>query len=116
MDYDATNIPVAYDRGRNHGPEVLHLWMNVVSSHVKGQRINTILDLGCGTGRFSEALAVRFDAEVIGIDPSKKMLEQARRKLRDLGVKRVKVEVYLNSLQEFVDVDNFKTGCRHSFE
>ena len=87
MDYDATDIPVAYDRGRNHGPEVLHLWMNVVSSHVEGQRINTILDLGCGTGRFSEALAVRFDAEVIGIDPLKKMLEQARRKRRDRRIR-----------------------------
>lgn len=90
MDYDATDIPVAYDRGRDHGPEVLQLWMNVVSSHVEAQRINTILDLGCGTGRFSEALAVRFDAEVIGIDPSAKMLEQARRKQQD---RRVRYEI-----------------------
>ena len=90
MDYDATDIPVGYDRGRDHGPEVLHLWMNVVSSHVEGQPINTILDLGCGTGRFSEALAVRFDAKVIGIDPSRKMLEQARRKQRD---RRIRYEI-----------------------
>ena len=90
MDYDATEIPVAYDRGRDHGSEVLDLWMDVVSSHVAGHRVNTILDLGCGTGRFSEALAVRFDAEVIGIDPSKKMLEQARRKQRD---RRIRYEI-----------------------
>jgi ubiquinone/menaquinone biosynthesis C-methylase UbiE len=90
MDYDATDIPIAYDRGRDHGPQVLNLWMNVVSSHLEGQRINTILDLGCGTGRFSEALAVRFDAEVVGIDPSKKMLEQARRKRRD---RRIRYEI-----------------------
>jgi ubiquinone/menaquinone biosynthesis C-methylase UbiE len=87
MDYDATDIPVAYDRGRNHGPEVLNLWMNVVSSHVEGQCIKTILDLGCGTGRFSEALAVRFDAEVIGIDPSNKMLDQARSKQHDARIR-----------------------------
>ncbi len=80
MDYDATDIASAYDRGRDHGPEFLDLWMNVIESHVKDQRIKTILDLGCGTGRFSEALAMRFDADVIGIDPSKKMLEQARSK------------------------------------
>jgi ubiquinone/menaquinone biosynthesis C-methylase UbiE len=80
MDYDATDIAVTYDRGRDHGPEFLDLWMNVVSSHVRDQRIKTILDLGCGTGRFSEALAVHFNAEVIGIDPSMKMLEQARSK------------------------------------
>jgi ubiquinone/menaquinone biosynthesis C-methylase UbiE len=83
MDYDATDIASTYDRGRDHGPEFLDLWMNVVSSHVKDQRIKTILDLGCGTGRFSEALRARFDAEVIGIDPSQKMLEQARRKQHD---------------------------------
>jgi ubiquinone/menaquinone biosynthesis C-methylase UbiE len=80
MDYDATDIASTYDLGRDHGPEFLDLWMNVVSAHVKDQRIKTILDLGCGTGRFTEALAVRFDADVIGIDPSKKMLAQARSK------------------------------------
>src|SRR5437879_2231857 len=83
MDYDATEIASTYDRGRDHGPEFLDLWMNVVSSYVKDQRIKTIMDLGCGTGRFSESLRARFGAEVVGIDPSKKMLEQARSKPSD---------------------------------
>ncbi|MCA1634120.1 MAG: class I SAM-dependent methyltransferase [Acidobacteria bacterium] len=87
MDYDTTDIPAAYDRGRDHGPEVLRLWTDVVSSYVGGRRIDTVLDLGCGTGRFSEALAARFDAEVVGVDPSKKMLDQARRKRRDRRVR-----------------------------
>jgi ubiquinone/menaquinone biosynthesis C-methylase UbiE len=87
MDYDTTDIPVAYDRGRDHGPEVLRLWMNVVSSRVGDQPINAVLDLGCGTGRFTEALAAHFGAEVVGVDPSKKMLEQARGKLRDRRVR-----------------------------
>jgi ubiquinone/menaquinone biosynthesis C-methylase UbiE len=39
-----------------------------------------VLDLGCGTGRFSEALAAQFDAHVIGLDPSLKMLQVAREK------------------------------------
>jgi ubiquinone/menaquinone biosynthesis C-methylase UbiE len=80
--YDSTDIPVGYDRGRDHGPEFLDLWMNVVASHAGKQRLNTILDLGCGTGRFSEGLAAHFDAAVVGIDPSRKMLERARAKLR----------------------------------
>lgn len=87
MDYDATDIPVDYDRGRDHGPEVLNLWMNVVASYVEATPIDTILDLGCGTGRFSEALAVRFDAGVIGIDPSKRMLEQAQKKRHDRRIR-----------------------------
>ncbi|MCI0336666.1 MAG: class I SAM-dependent methyltransferase [Acidobacteria bacterium] len=86
MDYDATDIAATYDLGRNHGPEVLDLWMSTVSSHVKGHILNTILDLGCGTGRFSEALAIHFDAEVIGVDPSAKMLELAQRKQHDRRV------------------------------
>ena len=87
MDYDATDIASTYDRGRDHGPEFLDLWMNVVSSHVNGQHIETVLDLGCGTGRFTDALRERFDAEVIGIDPSEKMLAQARSKLSRPGIR-----------------------------
>ena len=83
MDYDSTDIPIVYDRGRDHGPELLELWMNFIASCVGNQRLNTILDLGCGTGRFTESLAAHFAAEVTGIDPSEKMLDQARGKLRE---------------------------------
>jgi ubiquinone/menaquinone biosynthesis C-methylase UbiE len=87
MDYDSTDIPAGYDRGRNHGPENLQLWMDVVASCVEDQPLKTILDLGCGTGRFTESLAGHFDAEVVGVDPSEKMLDQARRKQRDRRVR-----------------------------
>jgi len=87
MDYDSTEIPAGYDRARDHGPEVLQLWMNVVASCAGNQRFDTILDLGCGTGRFTEGLAAHFDAEVIGVDPSTKMLDKAQRKLRDRRVR-----------------------------
>jgi len=79
MDYDNTEIAAGYDRGRNHGPDVLDLWMRTVASFLE-EKPNAILDLGCGTGRFSEALATQFSAEVIGVDPSAKMLEQAAAK------------------------------------
>jgi ubiquinone/menaquinone biosynthesis C-methylase UbiE len=82
VNYDLTSIPAAYDRGRDHGPQFVELWMNVLASTLGADRVNTILDLGCGTGRFSEGLARRFDACVVGIDPSAKMLAQARDKRR----------------------------------
>ena len=85
-DYDLTDIPAGYDRARNHGPEVLDLWMRTVADHVESGSVRRILDLGCGTGRFSEALAARFDADVIGLDPSFKMLQVAREKQRDARV------------------------------
>lgn len=47
---------------------------------IRGQRI---LDLGCGTGRYCALLAA-LGAEVIGLDPSARMLDQARRKLTEI--------------------------------
>lgn len=80
INYDETDIPAAYDRARDHGPEVLDLWMRTLAAHLGERKISCILDLGCGTGRFSSSLAVRFNADVIALDPSSKMLDQARRK------------------------------------
>jgi ubiquinone/menaquinone biosynthesis C-methylase UbiE len=86
MDYDQTDIPANYDRGRDHGPELLELWMQAIAAHVRNASIDCILDLGCGTGRFSEALAACFNAAVIGIDPSQKMLARAEQKRTDSRV------------------------------
>lgn len=80
-DYDRTGIPARYDSGRDHGPEMVALWMEATATHVN-QRPRRILDLGCGTGRFSDALAVRFRADVVGVDPSLKMIERAVQKPR----------------------------------
>ena len=43
-------------------------------------RNKRVLDVGCGTGRYCELLAKR-GARVVGIDPSSKMLEYAKRKV-----------------------------------
>ena len=56
--------------------------MNVIASRLDDSPVKRILDLGCGTGRFSEGLATRLDAFVAGIDPSEKMLARAREKRR----------------------------------
>lgn len=42
--------------------------------------ISLVIDLGCGTGCFSELLAAHFGVQVIGIDPSQKMVDQARQR------------------------------------
>ena len=34
MDYDATAVPLGYDRGRTHGPEMLDLWMRTVERYL----------------------------------------------------------------------------------
>lgn len=75
-EYDRTDIPTAYDRGRDHGPHLLALWTRALEAHLTRPPAR-ILDLGCGTGRFSDALSAHFRADVIGLDPSVKMLSQA---------------------------------------
>ena len=80
MDYDQTSMPENYDRGRKPADGMLEIWIDRVAAALADYDIPTIVDLGCGTGRFSEALAHRFNANVIGIDPSQKMLAQAKAK------------------------------------
>ena len=79
MDYDQTDMPAVYEAGRAYSSQVLSLWLSVVSRWVPNGA-SVILDLGCGTGRYSAALADLFNARVIAVDPSAKMLAQARKK------------------------------------
>ncbi len=80
MDYDKTSIPESYDRGRSYSPEVLRIWLEALSDYVARDAVRDIVDLGCGTGRFSAPLADHFDAHLVGVDPSEKMLKRAREK------------------------------------
>jgi ubiquinone/menaquinone biosynthesis C-methylase UbiE len=80
MNYDLTEIPSGYDKARDHGPEFLRRWMRALEVHIGHRRVGRMLDLGCGTGRFSDALSVHFSVEVVGVDPSVRMLDQARSK------------------------------------
>jgi ubiquinone/menaquinone biosynthesis C-methylase UbiE len=69
-----------YDRGRSLPQEALDTLMVTARRHA-GPDVDTVLDLGCGTGRFTASLADTFeDATVIGIEPSAGMLAQAQTK------------------------------------
>ena len=80
MDYDDTDIAPNYDKARALTPEQVRLWRDLLSVNIDRAAISLIIDLGCGTGRFSQLLATHFGVEVIGIDPSQQMVDQARRK------------------------------------
>lgn len=88
MDYDRTTIAKTYDAARGYSPEVLRLWLDLVAAAVP-RDVALIVDVGCGTGRFSRPLAERFDTRVIGIDPSQNMLEIARNKANERDVEFV---------------------------
>ena len=86
MDYDNILLHKTYRKGRELSPETAALWMNAVADFLPRRPELRILDLGCGTGRFSVPLATCFDALVIGIDPSRKMLAEASVDCSDVSV------------------------------
>ena len=80
MDYDESEIATTYDEARALTPARRRRWQRLLSGHVDRTAISLVVDLGCGTGRFSDMLAAELGARVIGFDPSEKMIDQARRK------------------------------------
>jgi ubiquinone/menaquinone biosynthesis C-methylase UbiE len=78
MDYDKINLANCYDSARSLPEATMSLWLNALGKHLSANEIKVILDVGCGTGRFSAKLADKFNARVIGVDPSKAMLTKAR--------------------------------------
>ena len=72
MDYDQSGIAKTYDEARALTPARHRHWQRLISAHVDRAAISLVVDLGCGTGRFSEMLAAELGARVIGLDPSGK--------------------------------------------
>jgi ubiquinone/menaquinone biosynthesis C-methylase UbiE len=87
MDYDKTDMPASYDKARTFQPGVLETWLNRIAGRLPKKGIRNVIDLGCGTGRFTGALAKLFDATALGVDPSLKMLAIAREKHESASVK-----------------------------
>lgn len=77
MDFEQTDIPGRYDAGRGYSQELMIFWLERIAEGAGGIRFSKILDVGCGTGRFTPHLASYFSANVLGIDPSSKMLAEA---------------------------------------
>jgi ubiquinone/menaquinone biosynthesis C-methylase UbiE len=80
MDYDKTDIATTYDKARALAPQTARLWQDLLAEHIDRNAISMVIDLGCGTGRFTDLLAAHFGVDVIGIDPSESMVDQARHK------------------------------------
>ncbi len=85
MKYDAS-IAKRYDSARRMPAATMRLWLDAITKHVPAREVSTILDVGCGTARFCAAVADKFDARVIGVDPSRAMLAKARSNVSDVRV------------------------------
>lgn len=66
--YDSTDINAAYDQARALPSGMVDLWMEAIGEMIPSERLRLIVDVGCGTGRFSGGLAASLGAEVIGVD------------------------------------------------
>ncbi|MFC5265398.1 class I SAM-dependent methyltransferase [Kribbella qitaiheensis] len=76
VDYDG-RLHRVYAAGRGLAAESLQGWMRAFAAEVPERRPLTVLDLGCGIGRFTPALAETFGGPVYGVEPSGEMRRQA---------------------------------------
>lgn len=67
-----------YDSARSLPPETKTLWLDALKSSISEQQISKVLDLGCGTGRFTQALSEAFGCPAVGVEPSRAMLDVAK--------------------------------------
>ncbi len=63
-----------YDSARSLPLQTKNLWLHALRSSLPEQEIRKVLDLGCGTGRFTAALAETFGCPAVGVEPSAAML------------------------------------------
>jgi ubiquinone/menaquinone biosynthesis C-methylase UbiE len=67
-----------YDAARGLPRETCILWMDTLRGLLPPEPVERVLDLGAGTGRFSQALQQAFGCPVTAVEPSEAMLEQGR--------------------------------------
>ena len=79
MNYDNYQISSSYNIGRNLPDETMNIWLNKIELYVPKSEINYIIDLGCGTGRFTSKLMERYYSNIVGIDHLKKCYLKQKR-------------------------------------
>jgi len=85
VDYDQ-NQHRGYVAGRDMGRDNALFWARIFAAHAPASRPLSVLDLGCGTGRFTPMLAETFGAAT-GVEPSAEMRRIAETGARDPHVR-----------------------------
>jgi len=79
---DYSQIAEVYDQARPGDSPHLEWWFRRLAEVGRLGPGKRLLDLGCGTGRWTIPLAARTGCDAVGVDSSQKMLERARQKDR----------------------------------
>ena len=72
--YEEIETARRYDSARGLPTETKTIWLEALKTAVPVSEVARILDLGCGTGRFTSALAEAYACAVVGVEPSAAML------------------------------------------
>ena len=81
-----------YDKERN---PLIVLEEDITLDFIGDVKNQKVLDIGCGTGRYCKLLAER-GAKVVGLDPSPRMLEYAKKKITP----EIKFELRLGKIED----------------
>jgi SAM-dependent methyltransferase len=81
---DFAAVAPEYDRHRRPAPEQVAAWGAELA---RGTRpgAGVFLDVGCGTGTYTEGVAAAFAGPVVGLDPCREMLAQGAPKVPRAG-------------------------------
>ena len=82
-DYEA--ISRYYDDVRSFDGRYVEGWLDHIMRHGDLQGRRRVLDVGCGTGRYTALIQMRTGGRVVGLDPSGGMLERACGRASDAG-------------------------------
>jgi ubiquinone/menaquinone biosynthesis C-methylase UbiE len=77
--YQQSDVHRRYDLGRTLAHDATRALMELLRGYAP-QPVSLVVDLGCGTGRFTVALAEAFAAPVLGVEPAANMRAAAEAK------------------------------------
>lgn len=77
---DYAGLAKVYDEVRSLSEDKEILWLDLFKQYLGLDATSRVLDIGCGTGRFSILIAKRLGCPVVGIDPALSMLARAKAK------------------------------------
>jgi ubiquinone/menaquinone biosynthesis C-methylase UbiE len=78
--FNNPDVAARYNLARQMPQQTIAVWLDRLESAISAFNFHPryILDLGCGTGRFTPALGKTFNCRVYGIEPSEAMLDVAK--------------------------------------